>query len=211
MDFHSIVDTPSRAHGETTMRHLLLLSLLSGCATTPWVPLTERPPTPDLVLVWVGRGECERLERGAWVRAPEFDYEFSVEQRRAASRWSSIKSLRRLHPDYDGSAGPRTQTYFFELTLGAAAAAVPLTIVSSLGDGVGTSDPEFRDASLELKAPAQPGAPFDRYRITQRYDYEGGALTELVELNQGKAPWVRNREVATLFAAHRFEAPPTGH
>jgi len=52
-------------------------------------------------------------------------------------------------------------------------------------------------------------APFDRYRIRQRYDYEAGQLTETVELNKGEAPWVRNREVATLFAARRFDGAPT--
>jgi hypothetical protein len=52
-------------------------------------------------------------------------------------------------------------------------------------------------------------APFDRYVITQNYDYEAGRLTELVELNKGSTPWVRNKEQATLFAAHQFPFAPT--
>jgi hypothetical protein len=157
-----------------------------------------------MTLVWVGHGECERLEAGRWVRRPEFDYRFTVEQRRFSDHWASVKSMQRHHPEYDGSAGPRTQTYFFRLDLDAGAA------VSTLGTGTFVADAEFREATLELLVPdASAFAPFDRYRIAQRYDYEGGRLTETVALDRGETAWVRNRETATLFAPGRFEAPPT--
>lgn len=187
---------------------------VSGCgASAPWVPLRAGAPAEaELTLVWVGRGECERLEGGAWVRHPEFDYDFSVEQRRMGDRWESVKSMRRLHPAYDGSAGERAQTYFFHLawerpeTDGVLRA----RLTSTIGHGEGTTDREFRRAELNFTADGVSSmAPFDRYRITQTYDYEAGRLTETVELNKGAAAWVRNHEVATLYAAHRFDRAPT--
>lgn len=192
---------------------VLLVLALFGCASPrPWLPVTTAArPAPEVTLVWVGRGECERMEEGRWVRRPEFDYDFSVEQRRYGNHWESVKSMRRLHPAYDGSAGERAQTYFFHLDYEASAAArVPMRLRSSLGDGEGSADREFREAEFGFAAAGVSSmAPFDRYRITQRYDYEAGRLTETVELNKGAQPWVRNREVATLFAAHRFDAAPT--
>lgn len=197
----------------TTKLLLPLLLTLTGCAAarTDLALLQAPAGTPELTLVWVGRGECERFEGGAWVRRPEFDYDFSVEQRRDGAQWNSVKSMRRRHPDYDGSAGERSQTYFFKLDFAPpdAAAKVAATVATSLGDGTGVTDREFRAAVLDFKANVSGFAPFDRYRITQRYDYEGGQLTELVELNKGEQPWVRNREVAQLFAQRSFPAAPT--
>lgn len=192
----------------------LCFVLLLGCATAdPWVPLRAEPPqTAEITLVWVGRGECERLENGAWVRRPEFDYDFSVEQRRMGDHWESVKSMRRHHPGYDGLAGPRALTSFFLLDFAKADASgrVDAKLTSSLGSGAGVTDAEFRRARLDFVAAGVSAmAPFDRYRITQQYDYEAGRLTELVELNKGEAPWVRNREVAALFAAKTFDGPPT--
>jgi hypothetical protein len=196
-----------------TLLTLMTLLCLVGCAgAKPWLPLAETAgPAPELTLVWVGRGECERLEAGAWVRRPEFDYDFTVEQRREGDHWESVKSLRRRHPAYDGVAGERLQTWFFRLDLAAPEGGrVAGTLTSSLGNGAGETDREFRTAEWNFAAAGVSSlAPFDRYRITQRYDYEAGALTELVELNKGASPWVRNKEVATLFAARRFEHAPT--
>jgi hypothetical protein len=196
-----------------TRRLLPLLLTLAGCAPgNAQLPLFQTPTTaPELTLVWVGRGECERFENGAWVRRPEFDYDFSVEQRRDGAQWNSVKSMRRRHPEYDGSAGDRSQTYFFKLDFAPPGAdgKVAANVATSLGDGGGVTDREFRAAVLDFKANVSSFAPFDRYRITQRYDYEGGQLTELVELNKGEQPWVRNREVAQLFAQRSFPSAPT--
>ncbi len=189
----------------------LLLTTLSGCgARTPWMPLRQEVTSaPSSTLVWVGRGECERLEDGRWVRRPEFDYEFSVEQRRNPGNWESVKSLRRLHPAYDGSAGPRAQTYYFDVTYSSVLGErVTGELVSSLGHGSVETDPEFRTATIEIAAEVSSFAPFDRYRITQSYGYERGQLDEIVELNQGTHPWVRNREHATLFGPTRYDAVP---
>ncbi|MBE7447988.1 MAG: hypothetical protein HS111_03580 [Kofleriaceae bacterium] len=182
----------------------------------PWMPLSAATPDRDdpddgLTLVWIGHGACERLERGAWVRCPTLDYAFTVEQRRRGARWESVKTLRRHHPAYDGSAGPRIQTYFFVVDYAApdADGRVAARVRSSLGDGTGATDREFRAATLALRAPVSRFAPFDRYRITQAYRYEEGRLEELVELDDGDRPWVRNREVARLFGARTFDAPPT--
>ncbi len=190
-------------------RRLLPLFLLSACASAPWVP-TRAAEAPDTTLVWVGTGECERFVDGRWVRAPEFDYDFSVEQRRFGTRWQSVKSLRRRHPGYDGSAGPRTNTWFFDLELSSASSdRVALSIDSSLGRGSGHTDREFREATLELDANVSSMAPFDRYRIEQHYRYETGQLEETVSLDKGDKPWVRNLEKASLFAARTFAEAPT--
>jgi len=193
---------------------LLAASGGAGCASTsPWMPLSTSPILEgELTLVWVGRGECERLEGGTWVRRPELDYDFSVEQHRLGDHWESVKSMRRRHPDYDGVAGERAQTMFFRLDFSPtdAAGKVDAKLTASIGNGSGVTDRAYRKAELNfLAAGVSSFAPFDRYRITQSYDYEQGRLTELVELNKGDAPWVRNREVARLFAARKFEAPPT--
>lgn len=193
---------------------LVLLLSATGCAkVTNWMPLSEVPlPAGELTLVWVGRGECERFEGGAWVRRPELDYEFSVEQHRLGDHWESVKNLRRRHPAYDGVAGDRAQTMYFRLEFSAAEkkGRINAKLTTSIGNGTGETDREYRQAKLDLLAAGVSSfAPFDRYRITQSYDYEQGRLVELVELNKGDLPWVRNREVATLFAAHRFEGAPT--
>lgn len=193
---------------------LMAVLTLAGCASTreAVVPTQEGPgPEPVLTLVWVGRGEAERLEGGAWKRIPEFDYEFSVEQRRFPTHWESVKSVRRRHPGYDGSAGPREQTMFFRLDYTApdAQGRVSSAIRSSLGDGTGRTDAGFREAVLELHPDISRFAPFDRYRISQAYAYERGALEETVELLKGETPWVRNTEKATLYAPHRFDSAPT--
>ncbi len=194
---------------------VVVLAPLFGCAAVaPRVPLSTQQDPAEVTLVWVGRGECERLENGQWVRIPEFDYDFSVEQRRMANHWESVKSMRRRHPGYDGSAGERAQTYFFRMDYAPAgsdpSASVTSQVHSSLGNGQGTTDREFRRAQIEFAAAGESSlAPFDRYRITQTYDYEAGQLTELVELNKGAQAWVRNREQATLFGARRFDAAPT--
>ncbi len=191
---------------------VLVVSCAAACgpAGRGAVPLREGPArAPDQTLVWIGFGEAERFEGGSWVRHPELDYEFSVEQRRYEGRWESVKQLRRLHPGYDGVAGPREQTYFFGIDWASTEAngRLAASVQSSLGSGEGYSDPEFRVASLTLHADGSAFAPFDTYRIEQNYAYARGTLTETVSLEKGSAPWVRNREAATLFAAQSLATP----
>jgi hypothetical protein len=197
---------------KTTALSMMLLCVVGCSSKDAWTPLSAKISTgPDTTLVWVGRGQCERYEDGAWVRHPELDYEFSVEQHRLDNRWESIKTMRWLHPDYDGSAGPRLQNYFFQIEYGQpdAQGNAKSTIKSSLGGGSGSTDQEFRASTLNIRAEVSRFAPFDQYKITQSYLYEEGLLKETVELNKGGQPWVRNQEIASLFAKHRFEAAPT--
>ncbi len=193
---------------------LLALGVVTGCASKAVgvLPPVERADADAATtLVWVGRGEVERLDGGKWQRSPAFDYEFTVEQRRYRDHWESVKHLKRRHPAYDGSAGPREETMYFRLDLGGAdgEGSVPLRLTSSLGPGEGHSDNEFRSAALVFHPDISSFAPFDTYRIDQRYRYEQGTLTEVVRLDKGEAPWVRSNETATLFAPHRFETAPT--
>ncbi|WP_437965399.1 hypothetical protein WMF04_38055 [Sorangium sp. So ce260] len=191
----------------------------SGCGGPPPSPL---PPTtaaaaePEVTLVWVGRGESERFAEGQWVRTPESDYDFSVVQRRYKGRWDSIKEMHRRHPGYDGAAGPRDQVLHFALEVGAKQGSdVPVIIRSTLGDGDGRTDPEFRNSQLQMRArDVSSFAPFNAYRITQQYQYGEGKLVETVELierdGEGReSPFVRIRERAALFAPTSFEQPPT--
>ena len=189
---------------------------ITGCAAGAPRAFPTRvgpPAAPELTLVWVGTGEAERYLEGEWRRAPEFDYEFSVEQRRYAGQWQSIKSLRRRHPAYDGSAGPREETWFFNLDLQPEGEGqLPVLIGSSLGDGEGRMDAQFRTATLELKPDISSFAPFNTYVIEQRYLYEEGRLEETVSLTKreasGDSPFVRNRERAKLFAPQSFGGVP---
>ena len=206
------------------LSRLVVASLLAATATSslagcgpgrPGSPVgltlaAAAPPPPLATLVWVGRGVAERHGPDGWAPAPSFDYDFTVVQRRYADHWDSTKTMRRSHPGYDGSAGPRLLVYQFRLDLAPGPdAAVAYRIASTIGNGRGHGDPEFRKAVLELTADVSMFAPFDRYRITQHYQYEEGRLTELVELNDGAAPWVRNHEEALLFGPERFAGPPT--
>ena len=172
--------------------------------------LTTAAPAPLATLVWVGHGEASRRVGAGWQRAPEFDYDFTVEQRRYADYWDSVKTLRRSHPGYDGSAGPRVQVYLFHLDLAPGpAGGVTYRVTSTLGVGRGATDREFREASIELAADVSIFAPFDTYRITQHYQYEAGRLSEDVSLDDGDAPWVRNHEEAWLFGPQSYPQPPT--
>jgi hypothetical protein len=169
---------------------------------------------PDLVLVWVGQGEAYINRDGSWEPSPSFDYEFSVVQRRFSDHWESLKELHRRHPAYDGSAGPRDQSYFFNLAITPdRGGPVSFKVESSLGPGAGHTDAQFRHAEIELRPDISRFAPFNTYRFHQDYYYERGTLEETVELvdrgEGGDEPWVRNIESATLFAQQKFKSAPT--
>ncbi len=203
------------AHWQGLVAAVIGSMALAGCGKpAPVVPLHVGPAArPELTLVWVGRGEAEQLEKGAWQRVPAFDYEFTVEQRRFADHWESTKTLIRRHPGYDGSAGPREQVLFFRLDFSRTAGGVASTVSSSLGHGAGSTDVEFREATLTLDADVSSFAPFNAYRITQHYRYEQGDLAETVELfkkhDGAETPWVRNSEQASLFGPRRFDGAPS--
>ncbi len=203
-----------------TIQHIQLMgaamamALALGCQRGPTMqPLPRRDrawPTAEAVLVWHGRGEAYRMKRGAWQRTPSFDYDFTVVQRRFASTWESTKTVQRRHPAYDGSAGPRAQTYHFALKYAPSGA---FQLKSTLGNGNGHTDASFREASMVVDADISRFAPYNRYTIEQHYDYEVGGLSETVTLVKHSAtqdkPWAKVEEVAQLFGPATFPTPPT--
>lgn len=193
-----------------------LLIALTGCTTTqPNLPLSKSDfIDPDKILVWVGRGESFIWKDGAWLRSEANDYNFSVTQRRYSKHWDSIKDMHRRHPDYDGSAGPRDQTMHFMLSYSKAEKGLKSEIKSSLGTGTGSTDVEFRKALLEIAANGISSfAPYNKYRISQSYNYEEGQLIETVELfkqtENGEVPFVKINEKAKLFSPTLFQHAPT--
>jgi hypothetical protein len=215
-------DTRFRGLAATAAKATLLAAALAASALATAAPAasaipasaTPFPPSQNL-LVWVGTGSASVLVDGAWRRAPNQDYEFSVTQRRYGERWESVKVQHRRHPDYDGSAGARDQVHYFRMDLPASGSAseVKFNLRSSYGDGGGRIDPEFRTGTMEFEArDVSMFAPFNRYRVTQQYRYEQGELLEVVELFKKKGavetPFMRFEERAGLFAPHRFDAAP---
>jgi hypothetical protein len=189
--------------------------MLFACVASMKSPLPlAAEPEPDLTLVWVGTGTAWRHENGDWVRTPQYDYEFTVVQRRFPDRWSSVKQVHRYSPEYDGAAGERDPLWHFAIGYrDEGGSSLAVAVDSSLGDGTGTADRSFRSAELDLAADVSAAAPFDHYRIRQTYDYEAGELREEVLLYERdgdeEVPYVRNDERATLFGPTRFAEPPT--
>lgn len=144
-----------------------------------------------------------------------YDYQFDVVQKRYDNHWKSVKSLHRIHPDYDGKAGERDQTMYFEVAYkNLIDGKVQATINSSLGNGTGTTDTEFRKSELTMYVPnASKFMPYNKFRITQHYDYEKGVLTETVELIKEKdgieTPFMKNEETALIFIKSKLDKAPT--
>ena len=55
--------------------------------------------------------------------------------------------------------------------------------------------------------------PYNKFRITQNYDYEKGVLTETVELIKEKdgkeTPFMKNEETALIFIKSKLDKAPT--
>ena len=162
---------------------LIVWSLLLGsCSTTTSVivPLTSKASIEDTyTIIWNGTSKAFRYVEGEWKREESYDYVFNVVQKRYEKTWKSIKNLHRLHPAYDGKAGERSQTMYFELAYEVAGDTLETRLNSSLGSGSGTSDRVFREQVLNIElAGLSSFAPYSHMRIRQSYDYEGGVLTE---------------------------------
>lgn len=164
---------------------LVLAAFLAGCSSlTSPLPLTEAPPpVPSSSFVFAGHARAFRFVRGAWVAAPEYDYDFLVLERRFAGHWEAIKEIHRRHPGYDGRAGPRDQTLYFSVRKSPAPdGGYDLVVESSLGHGSGH---EKADGGLVLElTSARKGwfVPFDTIRIRQERPAEEGRVEETVEL-----------------------------
>lgn len=196
---------------------LLLVSSLAlwGCgAGASRLPLTALPPPePASSAVFAGWSTAYRLSQGAWLRAPGYDYDFTVLVRRYPRRWDVVKEVHRRSPDYDGLAGPRDQTLHFEVD----ATPTPdggstLAVRGTLGSGTGREEPDGR-LVLEI-ASASRGwfVPFDSIRIRQEPPDAEGRIRETVELFSRKkgreAPFMRMEESGRLYRPGlRAEAP----
>ncbi|MCX6266744.1 MAG: hypothetical protein NTW16_05215 [Bacteroidetes bacterium] len=179
------------------------------------IPLTDTVQLEDTyTIIWNGSSIAYRFVSEKWERAANYDYQFSVMQKRYENQWKSVKTLHRMHPDYDGKAGQRDQTMYFELTYHLRNDSVICDLNSSLGKGKGNSDKEFRKQSIEFKVEnLSKFAPYDHIRITQEYKYEQGLLQETVllfKLKDGKEiPFMKNDEKAYFYLKGKLDKAPT--
>jgi hypothetical protein len=190
----------------------------AGCKSSlqTTIPLSTTLPFEDAyTIIWNGVSEAYRFENNKWIRAANYDYQFNVIQKRFENQWRSVKTLHRLHPDYDGKAGQRDQTMYFDLRFSKGLEAdIKTAILSTLGDGFGKTDREFRVAELNIDIDkAGMFMPYNKIRITQRYDYEQGLLTETVELIKVKdgreTPFMKNEEKASFYIKGKLNQAPT--
>ncbi len=83
-----------------------------------------------------------------------------------------------------------------------------------MGYGSGYSDREYRSTVIDFKADVSSFAPFDHYRLTQKYLYERGRLQETVLLykrgeNGEELPFARMDEDAQIFVHRALKTHPT--
>ena len=191
---------------------------LAACSTSKKtvIPFSSSVQLDDAyTIIWNGISEAYRYEDEKWMRAETYDYQFDVIQKRYDNHWKSVKSLHRMHPDYDGKAGDRDQTMYFEaLYKQLKDGKVQSVINSSIGNGTGISDPEFRNSVMTMYV-ENPSAfmPYNKFKITQHYNYEEGILTETVELIKEKdgkeIPFMKNEEKALFFIRSKLDKAPT--
>lgn len=180
------------------------------------IPLNKSVESDDTyTIIWNGISKAYRYENGTWTRDESYDYQFNVVQKRYENHWKSIKTLHRIHPDYNGKAGERDQTMYFEVIYKTLKEQqVQSEIRASIGNGTGTSDTEFRVSELTMYVP-DPSRflPYNKFRITQKYNYEEGILTETIELileKDGKEiPFMKNEETALIFINSKLDRAPT--
>ncbi len=185
---------------------LVLAAFLAGCSsTTSPLPLTDTPPpVPSSSSVFTGHARAFRFVRGAWVAAPENDYDFLVLERRFADHWEAIKEIHRRHPGYDGRAGPRDQTLYFSVRKSPAPdGGYDLFVESSLGRGSGHEKAGGGGLVLEIAARKGWFVPFDTIRIRQERPAAEGRVEETVELlSKGKGrevPFMKMEEEGRVY------------
>jgi hypothetical protein len=201
----------------TALTILITLSLTS-CSSTKKVtiPLDSEISFEDTyTIIWNGYSKAFVWKDEKWQRAETFDYYFDVIQKRYDKKWKSVKSLHRIHPDYNGKAGQRDQTMYFEVRYNSIQDGIVYAdLLSSLGNGSLTTDNEFRNSEMELKLKdANMFMPYNKIRITQHYDYENGKLTEtvlLIKEKDGKEiPFMKNEEEAVFYIKGKLDNAPT--
>jgi hypothetical protein len=191
---------------------------LTSCSTSKKaiIPVNDKTAFEDTyTIIWNGYSKAYVFKNGNWLRAETFDYYFDVIQKRYDKEWKSVKSLHRIHPDYNGKAGKRDQTMYFGVNYNSLEnGIVKAAIHSSLGDGKLNTDSEFRNSeiNIDLKG-ANMFMPYNKIRIKQHYDYEKGKLTETVELLKAKngqeTPFMKNEEEAYFYIKGKLDKAPT--
>ncbi|MCJ8290912.1 MAG: hypothetical protein HRT58_15330 [Crocinitomicaceae bacterium] len=197
---------------------IAIATFITSCGTSSKIIVPTSKTLPSLednyTILWVGSGESYIYIDGKYQRSESNDYSFEVTQRRYGNSWKSIKNMHRIHPDYDGKAGEREQIMFFAIDFSKKDSEVISTINSSLGNGDGISDKEFREQVIQFSVDdISSFAPYNTIRITQHYKYEEGILLETVELfklSDGKeTPFSKIEERAVIFRPATLENAPT--
>lgn len=195
---------------------VLLVSLTScGSGKDAIIPPTEKLNLDEgYTIIWYGRSKVYRYDDGEWIRSAENDYEFTVTQKRIENKWKSIKNMHRRHPDFNTMFGDRNQTMYFEVDYyDMKGDTVYANVSSTLGDGNAVSDKEFRNTVITMYPKTNAFMPYNKFRITQHYDYEKGLLTETVELikekNGVEVPFMKNEETAYFFVRGKLDEAPT--
>jgi hypothetical protein len=195
-----------------------IAAIFTSCGLSDDMIITLSKTLPyvddNYTIVWVGKGESYVYKDGKYIRSESNDYTFEVVQRRYHNVWRSVKNMHRIHPDYDGKAGDREQTMYFTIMFTEKEDKIVSKIKSSLGNGDGVTDNEFRKQTIQFSADGVSSfAPYNTYRITQNYQYEEGLLLETVELfklDDGKEiPFVKIEEKATIFRPVQLDGAPT--
>lgn len=197
---------------------LITASFFASCSSSKniTIPVSNKINFEDTyTIIWNGYSKAFIYKNDNWLRAETFDYYFDVIQKRYNNQWKSVKSLHRIHPDYNGKAGQRDQTMYFELKYNSMLnGKVSGELFSSLGDGKLSSDQEFRTAEIDINLKnASAFMPYNKIRISQKYDYENGKLTETVLLlnakNGKEIPFMKNEEEAYFYIKGKLDKAPT--
>lgn len=197
---------------------VLVALFLTGCSSTQKIsiPLDSKVSFEDTyTIIWNGYSKAFVYKDENWQRAETFDYYFDVIQKRYDKEWKSVKSLHRIHPEYNGKAGQRDQTMYFGVKYNSIQnGKVNATIFSSLGDGTLKTDNEFRNSEIDINIKdASMFMPYNKIKITQFYDYENGKLTEtvlLLKTKDGKeTPFMKNEEEAYFYIKGKLDKAPT--
>lgn len=183
-----------------------LIAILAGCSSlSSPLPRTEgSPPEPLSSSVFVGHARAYHFSNGAWVAAPENDYDFLVLERRWADHREAIKEIHRRHPKYNGRAGSRDQTLYFSVRSSPAPGGGSVLVVES-SEGNGTGHETAGGELVFDLSYARRGifVPFDTIRIRQDRSAEEGRLRETVELltkrKTGEAPFMKMEEDGLVY------------
>ena len=179
---------------------LLFLLVLSACAPRSFLPMKESlKDEPAWRMIIAGKGEAYVYKENAWQRTERFDYEFIVAERDIEGGWEAVKEIHRRHPDFPRWAGKRDMALYFKV---AKKSDTEFEVQCPFGNGTGRSDAGGNNVVMEIAAKAS--APFNAIRITQRFDREGGTLSETVELFKKKKdgteePFIKIEEAGVIY------------